>query len=251
MLTVLWILVLVAGAVYYSRHGQATIRQQTTISSGRPVVDRAVVDVVTAAGSDPLISMSDFAKVANCSITPVRSGAEYSRSIMLYAPPGSESTVLKTIADGLPARYRATSAAKPTPSLYADAGDFVAVLGSVKGPGQIQVRAVTGCRPLGDKLPAAASVEAPAPEVASVLNALGLQAGSIARTQVSCPDGGALVTDSATVPSSQVAGPLKDVKLSPAPTVATDDLYAYRSSVADVVVRESITGLIVTATTRC
>jgi hypothetical protein len=250
VLSVVWLLALLVGAIYYSKHGTATVREQTTVSAARPVVDRAVADVVTAAGSGPIVTISDFAKTENCSITPVRSGVAYARSVTLYTKPGTEATVLKTIAARLPERYHASVGTKPA-SLYADAGEFVGVIGTVKSPGQIQVRAVTGCRSIGDPLPTAASAASPAPEIATVLSTLGVQAGSVTRTAVSCPDGGVIATDTATVPTTQVPGPLKDAKLSAAPLTATDDLYVYRSSATDVVVRQSASGLSVAATTRC
>src|SRR5262245_31134553 len=56
VLSVLWIVGLLVGAVYYSKHGRATVREQTTIASAKPVVDRAIADVVTAAGSGPVVA---------------------------------------------------------------------------------------------------------------------------------------------------------------------------------------------------
>ena len=250
VLSVLWIVGLVIGAVYYAKHGRPTVREQTTIISARPVVDRAIADAVTAAGTGPVIAVSDYAKTGSCRVTPVRGGSEYARTLTLATPPGTESALLKTIATGLPKCIPRDADNKAT-TMYADAGDFVGVLGTVKTPGQVQIRAVTGCRPVGDPLPTVASAVSPVPAITTVLSALGVQASSVTRTQVSCPDGGVIATDTATVPTTQVPGPLKDLKLSASPVTAMDDLYAYRSSIADVVIRESATELTVAATTRC
>ena len=250
VLSVLWIVGLLIGAVYYAKHGRPTVREQTTIVSARPVVDRAIADAVTAAGTGPVIAVSDYAKTGSCRVTPVRGGSEYARTLTLATPPGTESALLKTIATGLPKSYRASADDKAT-TMYADAGDFVGVLGTVKTPGQVQIRAVTGCRPMGGSVPLPASAVTELPEITAAEQALGVQAGSVTRTQVACPDGGVIATETATVPTSQVPGPLRNAKLSAAPTVAADNLYAYRSTAADVLVRQSASGLTISATTRC
>ncbi len=251
VLSVLWIAGLLIGGVYYSKHGDATVREQTTIASGKPVADAAIAAVIVAAGPGPVIAMSSYAEVTTCRVTPVRPGADYVRSVTLYTAPGGESALVRTIAAGLPARYQATASKTSPATLYGDAGKFVGVLGAVKGSGQVYVKAETGCRPVGAPLASAAPVTTPAPKLAGVLSALGVQAGSLTRTQVACPNGGVIETDRATVPASHAPGPLKNTGLSSTPVVATDDLYAYRTSGADVVIRRNDAGLEISVTTRC
>src|SRR6185369_13810095 len=90
---------------------------------------------------------SAFQRISSCSITPVRPGAEYKRVVDLYVSPGSESAVLDAIAHGLPHSYGASAGTSGTLTFYADAGDYVAVKGTVPAPGQIRIKALTGCRP--------------------------------------------------------------------------------------------------------
>ena len=115
IVTVVWIAALVIGGGWYALHGKPSVREQTTIGNARPVVDRAIVDVVAAAGGGPVVAVSGFDRIKTCKITPVRSGAEFRRVVDLYTSPGTESAILHMIASGLPARYhaRAGSSGKP------------------------------------------------------------------------------------------------------------------------------------------
>jgi hypothetical protein len=253
VLTGIWVAVLLAGGLYYSFHGKATVRGQTTITQAQPVVDRAIADVVSASGSGPVVALSGFNRIGTCSVTPVRSGFTYQRTVTLYAAPGSESSLLTALALRLPSRYHAKSSTAPVASLYADAGDFVAVIGAEKSPGQVLVRATTGCRAMGGQPTSVGPPSAPSANIASVLSALGVHASGLARTQVVCGNGRILVTDTATVPPSEVPGPLSDAasRLSTSPAISTDNLFAYRSGKSDVVAVESAGGLTISSTTRC
>lgn len=253
VLTGFWVAVLLAGALYYSFHGKATVRGQTTITQAQPVVDRAIADVVNATGSGPVVAISGFTRIGACSITPLRGGFTYQRTATLYAAPGSESSILAAIALRLPSRYHAESATAPVVSLYADAGDFVAVNGAEKSPGQVLIRATTGCRTMGGQPTSVGPPSAPSADIASALSAFGVHASSLARTQVVCGNGRILVTDTATVPPSDLPGPLSDAasKLSTSPAISTDTVFAYRSAKSDVVALESAGGLTISSTTRC
>jgi hypothetical protein len=151
--TAAWALLLTVSAVWYSLHGRPTAREQTTIASAEPTVTRVTQEVVRAvAGTSVVPAFSGFEKVRDCDVTAARSGAEYERVLWLYTPVGSEPALLDRIADGLPDRYDARVFHSPggaVHTLSADAGNFVAVTGSVLLPGLVRVRAGTGCRPLG------------------------------------------------------------------------------------------------------
>jgi len=77
-------------------------------------------------------------------------GVNYARTISIYTTPGTESATLHAIATGLPASYHAESGPGAILALNADAGDYVAITGAAPIPGEIQIRATTGCRPLAD-----------------------------------------------------------------------------------------------------
>jgi hypothetical protein len=147
-----WVLVLLVGAVWYALDGRPTIPEQTTVEQAQATVDRAVGLVVTAARPVAVPAISGYDQVESCDITPVRGGVRYDRQAWLATPPGSESALLDRIARELPAGYRPAVFKPSAPEkarLTADAGDYVAVTGTVDRPGLVLVSAATGCRPLG------------------------------------------------------------------------------------------------------
>jgi hypothetical protein len=147
-----WGLVLATTGIWYSFHGRHTAREQTTIAQAQPIVDQAITEVVRAAGASVVPAVFGFDKVSDCKVTPIRSGAKYERVLWLYVPVAAEPALLDRIAAGLPAAYGAKahhSSGGALHTLTADAGDFVAVNGSVPGPGLVSVKAETGCRTLG------------------------------------------------------------------------------------------------------
>lgn len=252
--TCAWILVLLVGAVFYAFHGRSTVREQSTIAGAQPVVSRAVVDVVTAAGSGPVLAMTAFQQARTCSITPVRAGVDYQRTLVFYVADGTEAALLTTIGAGLPASYRATTGPGAIAYLYADAGDFVAVVGAMTAPGRVVVRFGTGCRPAGHGIAVPMTSVAPSLPVIDVLTALKARPSATTETRLDCGRGrGTLRTVTATVPPGQVSAPL-DVALgglSPTPIDHTEDLFVYRTGSTDMVVRSDTDGITVQATTRC
>jgi hypothetical protein len=149
---VAWGVLLATTGIWYSLHGRATAREQTTVAAAAPTVDAAIQEVVRAAGASVVPAVSGFEKASGCSVTPVRSGVTYQRVAWLYTAVGSEAALLDRLAGGLPAGYHAKAHHSPggaVHTLAADAGNFVAVTGSVPLPGLVQVVADTGCRPLG------------------------------------------------------------------------------------------------------
>ncbi|HKD96339.1 MAG TPA: hypothetical protein VKB69_01940, partial [Micromonosporaceae bacterium] len=131
--TAVWAVAVVVAAAIYSLHGRPTVREQTSVGNARPVVDAAVADVVSAAGPGPVVAVSGFASVGSCRITAARSGASFGRTVDVYTAPGGEPALLRRIVAGLPARYHAKVTGAAT-GLYADAGDYVALVGTVPAP---------------------------------------------------------------------------------------------------------------------
>ena len=259
ILTGVWIVALVIGGGWYALHGEPSVREQTSIGNARPVVDRAIVDVVAAAGGGPVVAVSGFDRVKSCKITPVRSGAEFRRVVDLYTSPGSESAILHMIASGLPARYHAHAGSSARLTLDADAGDYVAVDGTVPAPGLIRIEADTGCRQdsgatVGEPSPAAGSPSAAA--LAPVLGALGRPAVSYATVaDLACPSGGSLRSVQAALPPGSAPASLATTlrTLAATPAAASRTTYAFRSGAVDVVTVANPTShaVTVTATTRC
>gem|GEM_PF-1121023 len=149
-----WALVLVGTGGWYALHGRPTVRDQTTIGSAQSTVDTAVADLLRAAGSGPVPVLSGFAKVGDCDVTLVRAGERWARSVRFWVPVDAVGPLIDQVAAGLPARYQAkanTSAGGAVHTLYADAGDYVSITGSVDRPGLVRFTAGTGCRPVGTR----------------------------------------------------------------------------------------------------
>jgi hypothetical protein len=156
-----WLLVLVVTGVWYSFHGEHTVREQTTIGEAKPVVDTATGWILWAAGPQPATVLDAFVSGGRCDITPVRQGELWSRTIRLATPTGAESGLLEQVRDGLPGRYKARVRAGAATTLYADAGDFVSISGAVEAPGLVRLVVSTGCRAVGER-PAPDPTTAPA-----------------------------------------------------------------------------------------
>ncbi len=255
--TIAWVVVLAVSGTIYALHGKSTVREQTTVASAQPTIDRAITNVIAAAGSGPIVAVGPFVKTKACKITPVRSGVEYVRDVVLVAEPGTESAILKMIAAGLPASYGARSGPGNILDLYADAGNFVGLVGTVPSPGEIQIQAETGCREEGPQIvnllgpPISATEMAP---IRAVLNAAGLTATSTSAAEVSCLDGrGVLRTVSAHVPPGPAPIRLDQILANIAPNTETagQNLVAYRSGTLDVIATQDSTGVTVSATQRC
>ena len=276
-----WVLVLAGGAVWASRTGAATSRDQLTIGQARPAVDRAVAQVVlsTVAGTavaDTIVTVSGFEKIEDCRVTPVRTGARYHRVVRIYTGKGTEAAVLRRIAVVLPAGYRVRVSSGDEATMSGDAGEFVSLIGSTTGPGQLRIAAETGCRPTGDVAedpppaspdPAGSASVSPGPvspgpvssgreplaAAARLLATLGLRYGAAVRRGVPCPDGKRMETVELTAPRLRldqaavetVTGRLGTVVL------ADLDLIAYRDGATDVVLRIGSAETFVTATVRC
>lgn len=257
VLLVVWGLFLTAAALWAVRYDPPTVREQAPLGAALATVDSAMADVVTAAAGDAVVpAVLGYAKVdGDCRITAVRSGARFSRTVRLYTRPGAEPALIEQLAAQLPARYRArVRHSGPVASLRADAGDYVAVRAAVDGPGQVQVIADTGCRPVDrpvhESEPASATVNR-AP-VTAVLGLLGVSDVSWQTHRIGCPGGGVVWTVEA-LARGAAPGSLADAlrTASRSPLLATRDVYAFRNGPVGVAARTAGGDLTVTATTGC
>jgi hypothetical protein len=147
-----WALLLATTGIWYSLHGRPTAREQTTVAGAQPTVDRALEDVVRAAGTSVVPAVFGYDKVGDCAVTAVRGGVRYQRTLWLYVPVNEELALLDRITTGLPGRYQA-HLDRDLRTMTADAGDFIAVDASVPVSGLVKVTATTGCRTLGHPPP--------------------------------------------------------------------------------------------------
>jgi hypothetical protein len=257
VLLVAWGLFLAGAALWAVRYDPPTVREQAPLSAALTTVDAALADVVNAAsGADVVPAVLGYEEVdRDCRITAVRSGARFSRTARLYTRPGGEPGLVEQLAARLPARYKArvrhTGAAA---SLRADAGDYVAVRATADGTGLVRVVADTGCRPVdrpvreSEATPAAAD-RAPVTAVLALLAASDVQWHT---HRVACPGGGVVSTVEALARGAappSLADALKPA--SPAPLLATRDVYAFRHGPVGVAARRTGADVTVSATTGC
>ena len=247
--------VLLLGLTYLSvDRDEPTVREQRDIAQAVPVVDRALGELVAAAGPDVVVELSRPRLAEGCRLSLVRDGATLERDVVLRTAESQERALLDRIAQRLPEDYRAR--VRPSKgTLRADAGEFVGIEGGLTEPGTVQLTATTGCRPL----PSGYDLADPAPgqgiddEPGRVLAALGLpQHGPVDRASVPCPGSGLAQTAWA-VGRGAVSKPL-DATLRPLAgadavvVVDQPDRYAYRSGSRSVVV-EALDGEIRVAVT--
>lgn len=145
-LLAVWALALIAAGVWSSQHDPATVREQSGLQQGRLTLDRAVETVVDAAGPANVAEVYDYDVTTGCQITLAREGAAVDQVVVLTAPEGEESEVLDRLADRLPEEWQPRQF-RAGSRLFADAGDFVSIVGTVAEPGVLHVTVSTGCRP--------------------------------------------------------------------------------------------------------
>jgi hypothetical protein len=250
-----WALVLAGGIVWAVRRGGPTAREQTTVAQALPVVDRAVAEIATAAGSDrqAVVAVSGFDRAGDCSISVVRQGVRYHRVVTVLVPPGTELALLRRVAERLPASYQAVVFPLPVPKLKADAGFYVGLIGTVGEPGRVLFEADTGdCRPEGQLSGTGSEPAAAASPAADVVARLHVPVQLWRRHSIECPAGGTLSTVEAVGKPNELPDAI-DAALGTMDgrVMATADLYGYRVAGTDVVVRVDGSRLVVSATTPC
>lgn len=250
-----WAVLLAALAVYAVRRGEPTVRAETSVAEALPTVDRAIAEVATAAATaGAVVQIGGYEKIGSpCSITAVRDGARYERSVSLFVPAGQEAALVDQVGARLPERYAVEVRKSGNHSLTADAGNFVAVRGSTVGAGQARITADTGCRPLTRPVteaqpPSDSANRAP---VQAVLDALKVTDASFQTHRVSCDRGGSVWTVQADGPPGSAPASLVDALHETSTVLARPEVYVYRSGPVGVVARTHDGVLTVTATTGC
>jgi hypothetical protein len=174
----------------------------------------------------------------------------------VYTPEGTEDAVLERVAQALPERYAARVTGQATRRLTADAGNFVAVNGSVLGAGEVRFIADAGCRneegPVEPAEPTSADADRAAVE--AVLSTLGARAAEWRTHRVPGPSGDPLWTVEAVAAGQAADGSveraLRDT-LGETAVIARPDLYAFRNGPVGLVARNDGGRLVVSATTDC
>ncbi|GII21377.1 hypothetical protein Pme01_09740 [Planosporangium mesophilum] len=251
VITTLWAVLVTGLALYAAHRGGSTVRTQTSVSQALPTVDRAVAEAVTAAApAGAVAQVGGYHEVSGrCTVTAVRNGARYERVAHLYVPAGQEGALLDRIRAALPGDYDAQVRDR---RLTADAGDFVALKGSVEGAGEVRISADTGCRPLTAPVREASEAADRRP-VEAVLATLKVGGAAWQTHRVPCAQGGYVRTVQADGPAGSGPASLVDALRATAPdaVVARPELYAYRSGPVGIVARTRNGAVTVTATTGC
>jgi hypothetical protein len=142
-----WAVVLLGAAIWSAHHDPATVREQSGLAEGRQSLDRAVAELVAAAGPGVTVAVQPFQQRSGCRITLSRSGTELDQTVLLTVPDGRDPAVLlDRLAARLPAGWQASYRPEAN-RFFADAGDFVAIRGGVDEPSRVTLTAATGCRP--------------------------------------------------------------------------------------------------------
>ncbi|MCX4389240.1 hypothetical protein OG777_20235 [Micromonospora peucetia] len=251
--TVAWAVLLGALTWISVRDDPPTVREQRSLTEAGPVVDRAVGELVAAAGDTAVLTPPVVDR--GCRVTPFADGADLSRGVDVFVATGGERTLLEQVADRLPADWRAgVRATSDGPRLRADAGEFVTVSGRVEGDGRVRLTVDTGCRPVGDgyAVPAIGAAGAEADALAEALRTLGGPAGPAPEPVAApCPGGGT----ARTVRSAGVPAPASPAAaLAPVARVPVLDgpqAYAYRRGPVTVVADLSGDRIVLSATTGC
>jgi hypothetical protein len=139
-----WALLLVGLGAWSAFNSPATVRDQSTVTSGKATIDR-VVGQISDELSEPWRLDDGGYHENTCTITPMRDGTAATRTVTLSGPEGSEEAELVRLADQFDSRIR--SSGTSASAVYFDAGNFVAVRARGNGPGVIVVELKTGCRP--------------------------------------------------------------------------------------------------------
>ncbi|MBE1486708.1 hypothetical protein [Plantactinospora soyae] len=254
-----WIVVLLVVTYVSVRRDDPTVREQRSIEQAGPVVDRAIGDLVAAAGPDVVVELAERRVRDDCEVTLLRKGAAIDAAITIRSPEAEAPEVLDRIASRLPAayqagvRHRADGAAD---ALRADAGEFVAIEGEFVEPGVVSLTVQTGCRPASDTFDDR-STPPPSPadeDPVRVLTALGAtDLDPVDLIAVDCPGQGTVRT-ARSAGRTTATGPPGALLPRPAGTVVVTDtpqVYAYRAGAVSVVVESGDGRIRVATTTGC
>ncbi|MGW1058860.1 hypothetical protein [Micromonospora rubida] len=250
--TVAWAVLLGVLTWVSVRDDGPTVREQRSLAQAGPVVDRAVGELVAAAG-DGVVALEPDRIERGCRVTPLLDGATLERGVEILDSGADPRAVLTRVADRLPAGWQAgVRATDDGPRLRADAGEFVLVAGRSAGDGRIRLTVRTGCRPIGDGYrPPAAQAGPESAALAAALRALGHPAPVPPTQQLAAPCPGTdrqartarLTLDPAPAEPARALAPVA----ADAAVLETPEVYAYRQGVVTV----ALAGSDLTATTGC
>jgi hypothetical protein len=222
-------------------------------------MNRAVADVVVAAGPDAAFAVSPVVRSTQCRLGFLRQGGIFTAKADLYTDPGAEDALITAITGRLPAGYAATrgpQVAGVSP-LRATAGTAVTVAVQRVSPGWLSVTARSGCSLGTATPPAAAATGTGVTALTGLLRQLGTAPASLTEQQVQCTQGDIVTVAAVSGPvdSSQLATRLRAAIPAGARQFQSGESnrVVYRSGDTAVIIAASDDGTAVTAqyTTLC
>ncbi|MFC4146485.1 hypothetical protein ACFO0M_09480 [Micromonospora mangrovi] len=255
--TVLWAVLLAVLTWFSIRDDPPTVREQRSLAEAGPVTDRAVGELLAAAGDGGAARLLPDVLRTGCRITPMEDGAALTRGVEVLLPGDDARGLLQRVADRLPASWRAgVETTGDGPVLRADAGEFVAVEGHATGADRVRFTAATGCRPVGDGYRPLAGGGGPETDQATaLLRAWGGPAGQVDHVAAACPGGATARTARAeSAPAADrpsLADALAAARGGAVGVRATPEVYAWRAAGTSVVAERVDDRIRVTVTTGC
>ena len=190
------LLVVAGGATAGALWWRWDTARQPTVGEATAAMDRAVSDVVVAAGPNAAVAVSGVVRATECQINVFRHGGVFTANADLYTDPGGEDSLISAIAQRLSAAYpvhRGPAVAGVSP-LQADVTGGVELSVRKLSEGWLSVSARTPCSLGKAAAPAAAAAgDAGAAGINAVFARLGTRAASFSQHRLDCATG-AIVT---------------------------------------------------------
>jgi hypothetical protein len=147
-----WIVALLGLALWSVDNEPATVPEQRDIGRAVPQLQTTAGVVFAAAGGPGrAVVLGELTFSRNCRVTPVRDGVVATRDVVVHVRAGAARVALEAIAAALPESYAADVSvlrAGTRLSLYADAGNFIAIDADAPADARaVTLRLSTGCRP--------------------------------------------------------------------------------------------------------
>jgi hypothetical protein len=245
------VLALAAGAALAVRQWQAG--RDPKVGAALAGMDRALADVLAAAGDEPVVAVNGLVRAATCPLGLLRTGGRYSRTADLYVAGGGEDMLIGRIAQRLPATYRSRrdpATAGSAPPLTAEIAGDVQVSVRPLGAGWVVADAATGCvagpATVADPSPAADDPAIPA--ITALLGGLGTAPAGFNTATLDCAAG--RMATVAAISRGTDSGRLADRLPVPAGArvylVAGSNRVAYRDGTTSVIVAASDDGTEIT-----
>jgi hypothetical protein len=222
-------------------------------------MNRAVADVVVAAGRDAAFAVSPVVRSSQCRLGFLRQGGIFTAKADLYTDPGAEDALITTIAQRLPAGYSVTRGPEVsgTRALRASAGAAVSVAVQRLSPGWLAVTARSGCSLGAAAEPSPVATGTAATALTDLLGRIGTAPAALTERQVHCASGDIVTVAAVSRPvdSARLAARLEAAVPAGARRFQAGDAnrVVYRDGNAAVVIAASDDGSAVTAqyTTLC